>query len=126
MNHSTLLHFDGPSGSNVVSILQISVAILLLTERGAPNWTMLIGSILNGVCILVRWISINFVFSGDPLPDPANDTLIAFLRFLRPMEIAGTSVFLIGLLHFALRRRALSARIAELEQIIAAQNSRLQ
>jgi hypothetical protein len=126
MNHSTLLHFDGPGGSNVVSILQVSVAILLLRERGAPSWTMLLGSILNGACILVRWFTVNFAFGGDALPDPANETLIAFLRLLSPLELSGTSVFLVGLLHFALRRRNLSARIAELEQILAAQNSRLQ
>ncbi len=126
MNYSNLLHFDGPGDINVVPILQISVAILLFRERGASNWTMLLGSILNGVCILVRLLSVTFVFSGNASPDPANETLSAFLRLLRPLEIAGTAVFLIGLLHFAVRHRALSARIAELEQIIASQNSRLQ
>ncbi len=38
----------------------------------------------------------------------------------------GGMLFIAGLILYALRRRALSARITELEQIIAAQNSRLQ
>jgi hypothetical protein len=49
------------------------------------------------------------------------------LRFIAEiMKHVGSVLFFFSLLLSTIRRRALTTRIAELEQVIAAQNSRLQ
>jgi hypothetical protein len=112
-------------GFSVMSgILQVLAAILLFRERGAPAWMMLIGSILSMVFGLGSRLFIFFHNAGTF--GSSFETVIHYTNILGAMSALGGMLFMVGLVLYALRRRALATRITELEQIIAAQNSRLQ
>jgi hypothetical protein len=112
-------------GFSVMSgILQLLAAILLFRERGAATWMILIGSILS--VALGLGSRLIFVFHNAGMFGSSFESVIHYTNILGSVSALGGLLFIVGLVLFALRRRALSARIAELEQIIAAQNSRLQ
>ena len=119
MNQYLWLGFSVMSG-----ILQVLAAILLFRERGAPAWMMLIGSILSMAFGLGSRLII--VFHNAGTFESSFETVIHYANILGAVNALGGMLFIVGLVLYALRRRALSARIAELEQIIAAQNSRVQ
>jgi|GEM_PF-6018722 len=85
---------------------------------------MLIGSVSSGIVTLALLIIDTFNDGGSLRV--RLEALNQFRNILGIVATSGKLLFLIGLILFALRRRALASRIAELEQIIAAQNSRLQ
>ncbi len=112
-------------GFSVMScILQVLAAILLFRERGAAAWMILIGSILSMAFGLGSRLVV--VFHNAGRFGSSFETLIHYTNILGAVSALGGMLFIVGLVLYALRRRALAARIAELEQIIAAQNSRLQ
>lgn len=119
MNQYLWLGFSVMSG-----ILQVLAAILLFRERGAAAWMILIGSILSIVFGLGSRLI--FVFHNAGTFGSSFETVIHYTNILGAVSALGGLLFIVGLVLFALRRRALSTRIAELEQIIATQNSRLQ
>lgn len=110
--------------SVMTCILEVLAAILLFRERGAASWMILIGSILSLVFGLGSRLVIIFHNAGTFVS--SFETLLHYTNILGAVSALGGMLFIVGLVLYALRRRALATRIAELEQIIAAQNSRLQ
>jgi len=106
------------------AILQIMAAVMLFRERSGATWMMLIGSILSGGFNLGTRIL--YELSDLGFLDLKMETLTQYYSIMTTIAAFGGLLFLAGLIFYARRRRALSARIAELEQIIAAQNSRVQ
>lgn len=104
--------------------LQVLAAILLLRERGVAVSILLAGSILNGITVLGSRLIL--VLSNAGIFELNPTTMMRNFTLLNSVSALGGLLFVVGLMLYALRRRALTARIAELEQIIAAQNSRLQ
>ena len=105
-------------------LLQILAAAILLRERGAATWLMLVASILSGIFSLSSRFFFGLHAAG--LLSAPFETVALYSSSFAAAAVFSEILFVIGLILYALRRRALTTRIAELEQIIAAQNSRLQ
>ncbi len=109
--------------SLLTMLLQIPTAIIFFQDRHASTWLALIGSLM-GAPIAFTNLMIGLVtqsYHSEPRHDW--ESVMNTLSYVSAM---GLIMFASGMLWIALRRRNLSARIAELEQILAAQNSRLQ
>jgi hypothetical protein len=119
-----LLHYFWLAINILFCLLQILAAVLLFRERGTNGWMMLIGGVLSGITTLTLLI-VDIFHEVSALP-VGWATINRYRNVLGTMATCGQFVFLVGLVLYALRRRAQIHRIAELEQIIAAQNSRLQ
>lgn len=109
--------------SLLMMLLQIPTAILFFQDRHASTWLALIGSLM-GAPIAFTNLMISLVTQSHH-SDPRRDW-DSVMNTLSYVSAIGLIMFASGMLWIALRRRSLSARIAELEQILAAQNSRLQ
>ena len=119
-----LLQYLWLAFSIVYCSLQVIAAILLFRERGLAVSIMLAGSILYGVAVLGSRLILVLSNAGIFELNPTN--MMRNFNILNTVSALGGLLFIVGLILYALRRRALSARIAELEQILASQNSRLQ
>lgn len=119
-----LLQYLWLAFSIVYCSLQVLAAILLLRERGVSASIMLAGSILYAVAVLGSRLVLVLNNAGIFELNPAS--MMRNFNVLNTVSALGGLLFVAGLILHALRRRALTTRIAELEQIIAAQNSRLQ
>jgi hypothetical protein len=123
-SYGNLIQYLWLGFSFISGVLQVLAAILLFRERSAAAWMILIGSILSVAFGLGSRLVIFFHNAGTF--ESSFETVIHYTNILGAVNALGGMLFIVGLVLFALSRRALSARIAELEQIIAAQNSRLQ
>ena len=109
---TSLMMYLWPLLSLLFGALQVTAAILLLRERGMGPWMMLCGSVIgligsvgsSGFSILSRLYSIMEV-----------GNIMILLSFVSAF---GHLLFTIGLLLYALQRRALANRITELEAIL--------
>lgn len=95
--------------------LNIASAVLLLKEKHAGTWLMLVGGIVSLLGVLGNFAVQLMMFfrSGD---------IELAVRWLTPMGALsglGSLLFAIGLLLHALRERGKASRIAELEAILA-------
>jgi hypothetical protein len=94
----------------LLSAAQIVAAVLLLRDRGAGPLMMLIGSVMSligGCASHLVWIVLHRPF----------ETLRVVGSVASGIGGLGSLLFVAGLLIFALQRRALQARIAELERV---------
>ncbi len=109
--------------SLLMILLQIPTAILFFQNRHASTWLALIGSIMGSPIAFINLTIGHITRSYHSELRRDWDSVMNTLSYVSAM---GLIMFASGMLWIALRRRNLSARIAELEQILAAQNSRLQ
>ncbi|MEO5912784.1 MAG: hypothetical protein ABIS50_01015 [Luteolibacter sp.] len=103
--------------SSVVGLLsmaiQIAACVLLLRERSAATWMMIVGTVistlgkLGSLTSLVTW----WRMTGQ-----------GYYTIVYATVSFGSLLFLAGLLLYAMQRRALAHRIAELEAILADQS----
>jgi hypothetical protein len=112
----------------LLSLSQIAVGLLFFRQRERLAWVVLLGGILQLFSVVMtRWVYTLPHYGGATEMGMLEDERDRELFFWAEMiKYVGSILFFFGLLVATIRRRALSARIAELEQIIAAQNSRLQ
>ena len=95
----------------VIGGVQITAAVLLLRDRGAGPWIMLVGAVLSLLGSLSRPVVMMFIHK------------IGISNISTPLMITGGLsglgglLFTAGLLIFALQRRGLRSRIDELERI---------
>lgn len=110
-----------------LSLLQIAVGLIFLRQRERIGWVVLLGGILQLFSVLMtRWVYTLPHYGGATEMGMVEDERDRELFFWAEMiNYVGSTLFFVGLLIATIRRRALSARIAELEQILAAQNSRV-
>ena len=109
MQHSILWQVLGMVNVILV-VLQVAACALLLRERGPGVWLMLAGSVV--------WMGHDLFFQIAPF---LSNLLIGEDLWLVFYAVGpcGGALFVAGLLMVALRRRATSRRVAELELIIA-------
>lgn len=100
-------------------LLQVPTAILFFRDRHASTWLALIGSLAGAPVNLIS-LTIGLY------PKAHSEHWNSVMHNLSYVSALGLIMFAAGMLWIALRHRTISTRIAELEQIIAAQNSRLQ
>lgn len=126
MSHSnTLIEYFWLGFNILYYILQITAAFVLFRERSGSTWMILIGSLLSGVFGVCSRLFFH-ILQVTRLPKWSPETIMLYGNLSAFVIAFGGMLFIAGLILYTLRRRALSARIAELEQIIAAQNSRVQ
>ncbi|RYD17613.1 MAG: hypothetical protein EOP88_25650 [Verrucomicrobiaceae bacterium] len=101
----------------LLGAMQITIAILLLKEKGAGPKLMLAGAVAS---ILGNVGSASMSFLADLLN--SGDSAIALYWIVSAVSALGALLFTIGLLLNVLRRRALTTRIAELEAILRSQD----
>lgn len=107
----------------LIALLQIFTGILFFQERHTSTWLALIGGLMGAPINFINLMIGLFTRSYHSEPRRDWESVMNTLSYVSAM---GLIMFASGMLWIALRRRALAARIAELEQILAAQNSRLQ
>lgn len=101
----------------LLGAMQITIAILLLKEKGAGPKLMLAGAVAS---ILGNVGSASMSFLADLLN--SGDSAMALYWIVSAVSALGALLFTIGLLLNVLRRRALTTRIAELEAILRSQD----
>ena len=112
-------------GFNIlISILQVIAGGLLFRKRSPESWMILVGSILSGIFVVASHLV--FILQSNGIIEWTSEAIMLRVNLISAVAALGGMLFITGLILFAIRRRSLTARIAELEQIIAAQNSRLQ
>jgi hypothetical protein len=94
-----------------ILVVQVVASGLLLGERGPAGWLMLTGSV---VLVGVNVFSNVATHPPDELAGMTLDVHVA----MNATGILGGALFVVGLLMLALRRRAASRRVAELEAIL--------
>jgi len=108
--------------SLLIGLLQVFAAIFFFQDRHASTWLALIGSLMGAPIAFINLVIGLITRSYHSEPRRDLDSAMQALSYVSAM---GLIMFASGILWIALRRRALASRIAELEQIIEAQNSRL-
>ena len=112
----------------LLSLAQVTLGLLFLRQRERLAWVVFLGGLVQLFSVLMNgWV--------PTLPHYGGATELGLIEMERDsdyllcaeiMKHVGSILFLFGLLVATIRRRAPGTRITELEQIIAAQNSRLQ
>jgi hypothetical protein len=112
----------------LLSLSQIALGLLFLGQRERLAWVALLGGILQFFSVLMyEWVHTLPHYGGATETGIIENLRDEELRFIAEiMKHVGSVLFFFSLLVSTIRRRALTTRIAELEQVIAAQNSRLQ
>ncbi|RYD48100.1 MAG: hypothetical protein EOP85_04240 [Verrucomicrobiaceae bacterium] len=96
----------------LLGAMQITASIILLKEKGPGPLMMLVGSVVSVLgSIALPLLSFLMNYLNADFNEPAYMAIWS-------LSILGSLIFSIGLLLFALRRRAMTVRIAELEAII--------
>jgi hypothetical protein len=101
----------------LLGAMEITIAVMLLKEKGAGPKLMLAGAVA-GIVGNLGSAAINFV--ADVLG--AGDSPYTFYGIVWAVSALGSLLFTVGLLLHVLHRRALATRIAELEAILESQN----
>ena len=111
--------------SLVFAAIQITSSVILLRERNLGPWLMLTGAVIS---LAGQVASHVFVFSFNTGGRfVASSSLANLMTVASGVAAFGSLLFLGGLFFFALTRRGLAARIAELEAILAERhNQRIQ
>jgi len=112
----------------LLSLSQVAVGLIFFRQRERLAWVVLLGGILQLFSILMtRWVYTLQHYGGATEMGMFEDERDRELFFWAEMiKYVGSILFFFGLLVATIRRRALTTRISELEQVVAAQNSRLQ
>lgn len=108
MSSDLLNYLWGALGLLSASI-QIIATVLLLKERMGAVWMMFVGAIVGAL------LSLYFLFGSRLTASSQNIGLL-----VQAVSWVGWMSFTLGLLWFALKRRAMANRIAELEAILQA------
>jgi hypothetical protein len=95
--------------------LQITASILLLRERGIGPWLMLIGAVISVGGHVASQVFVVFFLNSGRLGIGSRGQILSVISGFSAL---GSLLFVGGLLLFALTRRSLAQRIAELESIL--------
>lgn len=99
----------------VIGAIEITASILLVRERNPGPWIMLAGAILSLVAHVATQV---VVFTMNQGGNVGGGSFSSIMSALTAASVLGTLLFVTGLLFFAFSRRALAARVAELESIL--------
>jgi hypothetical protein len=116
MNFS-LLSFVWLAFGLLVGALHILAAVLLLRDRGPGPWMMLAGGVIS-LCGSVASQAYNIFRIGSWYPSGDPELHMRVISALSGFSALGSLLFCVGLVLFALNRRALARRVEELESIL--------